>query len=209
LVFKSSSRAIVLIIALIGCEEILPPRVEPEKVLESSLDVGSGSYSFTGPWPQDSRGDDYEDDGNLGITFQLKNLYDEVLQDSVYIKGSFVIQVDLLGDNRTAMVEFNEGGVFPVPQLGLITMEPGDSVRISASWDHHLDNGDPIWFDEWYEGKMQFIGVDWSKRQYVFRSGSIPFTVTGSVQIFENVPAQVVGPVSFLSVYYLRVPIGP
>jgi len=203
LVFSLKSRALILAFVLLGCEESLPLRVEPEKVVVSSMNINSETYFFKGPWPPWSRGKTYDVGSPLLIAFTIKNVYDDVLQDSLYVRGSFTLGIASAGDNREVTMEFTNGIVYPPTQNGLLTIEPGDSATVTTTWDHYIREGEPVWFEEWFEKRMHFVGKDPIEECWTASTETMPFVGSGSIQVFKYVQPQEVGPVTFALVYKL------
>jgi len=167
------------------------------------MSISSGTYFFKGPWPPWSRGKTYDVSSPLAIVFTIKNIYDDVLQDSLYIRGSFTVGVASAGDNRGVTMEFTNGSVYPPTQNGLLTVEPGDSVFVTVTWDHYIREGEPIWFEEWFDKRMHYAGVDPIERCNSYSTELMPFVGSGSIQVFKHVQLQEVGPVTFALVYKL------
>lgn len=119
----------ILIFLFFSCKETLPPYLSPERVLVG--DVG-GLYVLTAS------------DNSVKLYFTVRNVFDETLQGPAKLAGKIQI---VLGRNpqvrKTAVL-----GVSNIlyarsydRQTGVITLDPGDSIRLGYSWDLVDDNG--------------------------------------------------------------------
>jgi hypothetical protein len=196
------------VFALLSCEEVLPPRDDPENVLEVSMSIESALFKFVetnrilgsgGIFPSDSFAID-----NVGILFAISNHHDEVLQGLPYLKGELEIQVRN-DPTRRGTLMFEGGVVFPpsVIQEGMLTIVPGDTAFVQLSWNHYFRPGVPAWERDWFDGSMTYRHeIDRNGNRWdVFRSSPIVFEVRGKLQAFENLQAESLKRTEFTGIY--------
>jgi hypothetical protein len=192
-----------LLFASSGCDETLPPRIEPGKFLKASLHVKPNSVvnvfidsnavsipiTINGP------------SGSLELS--LKSLFNEVLEEKPFISGTADVWLTSQPTVRTKVI-FTEVNVeYPyIEPNGYLTMVPGDSLAMAKQWTHIADNGRGFWNFVQLRNRVDGTG------RFYFESAPVRFTAVATVQAFENVPAEKTEPYEFSLVYniYVRYP---
>lgn len=187
-----------------GCDEALPPRIEPERFLKASLFVQPNSIvnvfidsAVTG-FPITINGTA----GSINVS--LKSFYNEVLEGRPYIKATVDVWLTSDPTIRTSVL-FGEANVeYPyIDPNGLLTLLPGDSVSMTKQWHHIADVGRAFWNYVQLRGR-----VDGTNRFY-YESAPVRYTAVATVQVFENVPAERTEPYEFELVYHVYVRFPP
>ena len=199
----------LLALSVSSCEELLPPRDDPQDLLTATVTAQSGLFAFVDTsTAQHLRWGQWSPDvffiESIGFVLAITNHYDEVLQGPPYLKGKMEVQVS---PTRRGTFEF-EGGVYWPPTLiqgDMLTLEPGDTLYLQVAWDHFLRPGIPIWEKDWSGGAMTFLGTEFLPgfpfRLGKFRSPPVRLEITGSIQVFEKLPPVEVGKAELTAIY--------
>lgn len=187
-------------IAVQGCDETLPPRIEPERFLKASLYVQPNSIvnvfidSATTGFPITINGSS----GSINVS--LKSYYNEVLEERPSINAKVDVWLTSDPSIRTTVL-FSEANVdYPyIEPNGLLTLLPGDSVSMSKQWHHIADVGRAFWNYVQLRGRIDGTG------RFFYESAPVRYTAVGTVQVFENVPAERTAPYEFELVYHIYV----
>jgi hypothetical protein len=188
---------------LIGCEESLPPKEPPRTVLQPSLTVMR---------PADVILRDSVLQGVGGAFLAaVKNVYDEVLQDSGRIRLNLDITmlnqpkdtVLMAGPNSPAMyragasrartvahtvhVEADEEYLLNWREYkrGILTLGIDTSAVIQRQWDHKTSEGIPFW------SLVNLYPMATPGGEPYLLSDTIRYRVEGTVQVFKVVQPQV------------------
>jgi len=176
----------ILIAFSLGCEESLPPRIEPEQALSAQVQASSYQRVIGGF----GLGNVFSTLENAHANIRIHNLYDEVLEDSARISGTL----------RVWLEEHPETGftVRLTPQMiwgpvqihnGMITLEPHgspggrDSLSFKVFLPHKTDDGVFLFY---------LVGRSWYQElngSWYFLSDSIKLVADASIQVFEKVQA--------------------
>lgn len=119
----------LLLIGSLSCTEPHPPYQDPLDVFESSIDA---EYAYR------------SNDNSLKIRLAVKNKFDETLHSKALLTGSIQISLQrnpdikktftLAASNLIQASSYN-----PVNQV--LTIDPGDSIRFSVTWNFIDDAG--------------------------------------------------------------------
>jgi hypothetical protein len=186
--------------ALSGCEETLPPREPPRTVLQPSLTV-------TRPGEVILRDSVLQGTGGSFLAV-VKNIYDEVLQDSGRIR--LKLDITMLNEPKgtiltagpaalsasasrvrtvahTAHVEADEEYLVNWREYkgGILTLGIDTSAVIRRQWDHKTSEGIPFW-----TLVNLYPGATPGGEAYLL-SDTVRYRVEGTVQIFKVVQPQV------------------
>lgn len=186
--------------ALMGCDESLPPREPPRTVLQPSLTV-------TRPGDVILRDSVLQGSGGSFLA-AVKNIYDEVLQDS----GRIRLELDITLMNppknaallaaraglsagpfrartfaHTAHVEANEEYLlnWREYQKGILTLGIDTSAVILRQWDHKTSEGIPFW------SLVNLSPAATPGGEPYLMSDTVRYRVEGTVQVFKVVQPQV------------------
>ncbi len=121
-----------------SCEESLPPRNDPPKVLAVSL---SAYYAYG------------YNTNELRLTVDVVNIYDETLADTAAITGAVEIVWTRLPQYRKTFVLSPKSMVYYHgfnPSTGELAFDPGDTLRFNYAWDFTTDDSVSILDDFQY-----------------------------------------------------------
>jgi hypothetical protein len=165
----------VLVVLCAGCEESLPPRVDPVEVLHPDVRMVGSTISLIG----------YDHDtlftgGNVRLS--LTNVYDEVLSEDALIRATVTLHLKEKPDSVRTLRLGLDNLVAPPGFFGpVLTIGVHESVELLAVWDQRTDNGTPFWTFPQYH-----IAYDSKGRPY-YQSDTISMVATTSMQVFERV----------------------
>ncbi len=115
------------------CDEPLPPYTEPEKILDGAL---TGLYIYPG-LPN-------RPENKLAVYFTFTNEYEETLQDTVHFQGSIEIRsARIPAVKKTFQIgasNLHTGAERYDPITRILTIDPGESVSFTVSWDFISDD---------------------------------------------------------------------
>jgi len=173
--------AVVFAVLWAGCDESLPPRVDPPEVLRPDVQMVGNTISLIG----------YDHDtlftgGNVRLS--MTNVHDEVLSEDARIRATVTLHLKVKPDSVRTLHLGLDDLVAPPGFFGpVLTIGVQERVELLAVWDQRTDNGTPFWtFPQYHEA------FDSKGRPY-YQSDTIPMVVTTSMQVFERVqPLEIV-----------------
>jgi len=176
-------------LALLACEESLPPRVDPDTVLVTALNGLEGTVTIT---------DSVQTSLPGSFFIQLTNVYDEVLQDDVRIAVTVDVWMKDQPQHRvTVQVGRSDLMNGNIIQAGMVTLGPDSSANFLKRWNHRTDNNQPFW---------EFVRLTrrttTSGRPYL-ESDPIRFVGQAHAQLFEHVQPIASQRVEFTFVYWI------
>jgi hypothetical protein len=123
---------VVASMLLSRCNEPYPSRKDPTEVFKASL---TGNYVLTAS------------ENAVKFHFTIVNDYDETFQARAALRGTVQIiltrnpsfrKTASLGPSNLTLARNYDSGT------GVLTIDPGDSIRLSYTWDFRDDNGDDL-----------------------------------------------------------------
>ena len=162
-------------LGLSGCEESLPPRQDPKTYLEASFSTQTRLITL--------------DEFNLRkprmvLRVSLRNLYDEVLQDTARVRGDVVLYLRDHPRVRKTFVWKEADIQTPGIVHGWIaTLPPNTALLLASEWDHMSDEDLTFWKYGTYTQKRTSSGQEY------LESDSLYFVAEGRVQLFRYGPA--------------------
>ncbi|MBI1803961.1 MAG: hypothetical protein HY033_09435 [Ignavibacteriae bacterium] len=120
---------IVLLLTFIGsCKEPLPPRNDPSDILQGTIE---GLYALTAS------------ENTLKVILTIRNTYDETLQDTAYILGSFriILARDSSYHKSITIADTNLIEGTYNRNTGVLTMDPNTIIRLRYTWNFIDDYG--------------------------------------------------------------------
>jgi hypothetical protein len=175
----------IFIVFSLGCEESLPPRIEPEQALSVRVQASSYQRVIGG-----FGGGNVFGGVNAHVNIRIHNLHDEVLEDSARIGGTLRVWLEDHPDTGFTIRLTPQMILGPVQiHSGLITLEPHgspggrDSLSLRILLPHRTDDGKLL---------FRLVGVSWHQEvngDWYMLSDSIKFVADASIQVFENVQA--------------------
>jgi hypothetical protein len=134
------ARAVILIfLALWGCEESLPPRNDPPKVLETTFGVlYPGDILIRDSLPPGLQG---------GFGANVKNVYTEVLQDTARVRMDVEVWLKDQPSVRATVhaTEKDVSNGWSVLSYPMLTLGIDTAAIIQKQWSHRTDAGIPFW----------------------------------------------------------------
>jgi len=169
--------AAVLAMVCVGCEESLPPRIDPEEVLHPDVQIVGNTISLHG----------YDHDtlftgGNVRLF--VTNVHDEVLSEEALIRATVTMHLKQKPDSVRTLELGRENLVLPAGFFGsVLTIGVQERVELLAVWDQRTDGGTPFWTFPLYHEAYD------SKGRVFYQSDTLYMSVTTSMQVFEKVQA--------------------
>jgi hypothetical protein len=163
-----------LLAGLPACDEALPPRVEPDKVIAYGLSLSSGSINV-------ERGA-----VTSGGTFTLNatNVYDDVLSDRALLVGYLTVHLKESPDSLRNLVYTSSDMLIPSMLIGgVLTIDPNQTLSLTQPWDFLTDHGTQLW------QPLPFLRGVTDKGRVFYRSGPGTLQVSGSLQLYDRVQA--------------------
>ncbi len=176
-----------------GCDEMLPPRDEPERFLVTTAVGLDGIVSY--------RGGAF--DGNGGaLLLTVKNVYSEVLQGEERIRGDVDVWMKDMPDKHALVQATKSNLTSPnLVRFNLVTLGPDTSATLLKRWEPRItagsDSGHFFW--EYVDSTQKFTALG---KPY-WESEPVHFVANARIQIFKNVQAVTVKQLEF-TVVYLR-----
>jgi hypothetical protein len=175
--FAPALLAAVLVLACAGCEESLPPRVDPVEVLRPDVQIIGNTISLRR----------FGSGTNLtGGDFRLSttNLHDEVLSGEALIRGTVALYLKQKPDSVRILDLGPDNLVRPSMLVGsVLTIGVNERVELLAVWNQRTDGGTPFWMFPLYHEAYD------SKGRVFYQSDTVYMSVTTSMQVFEKVQA--------------------
>lgn len=164
---------LILPLTLMGirCDESLPVRTNPTPVTYS-FSLVEGTVLVSGGVPTGRTG---------AIDVKVKNIYDEVLQDTENIEAVVTIRIrDMPDKGAVIRADHNDLVNTWILQGGVMTLGTDTTAWIARQWEHRTDQGVPFWsfVDSSY-------GVTLSGMPY-WESLPITFEAEATVQVFKH-----------------------
>ena len=170
-----------------GCDESLPPRDDPQGILQATLSVDEGVVVVTS-------------DGRIThagvITLTVRNKFNEVLQAESSLGGE--IEVWMAEDPSVRAVvpigkaDLADQGIAAFDQT---TLRPDSPAVFSKQWSHTTTNGTPLWTFVGLEPVVTLGG------ERFCQSGPVSLVARGSMKLFKNVAALNTNQVRFTLIY--------
>jgi hypothetical protein len=169
------------------CEESLPPREEPRDFLRATIEALPGPVVI-----QDSVA--ARTDG--GFYIELKNLFDEVLQDSALVQARIEIWLkDNPAQRGLAIADERNLVNGRIVSLGLTTLDVDSAAKFIMQWNHRTNEGIPFWSLVPLHQRFTPLGIPYCE------SDPMRFVAQASVQVFKHVQAQKTSEIEFSLVY--------
>ncbi len=166
---------LLLSFLLAGCEENLPPRKDPAEYLQASFTtqtrlIALDEYNIRQP--------------RMVLRLSIRNLYDEVLQDTARVRGD--VRLYLL--KRPDIIKTFVWGEGDVQTPGVVkgwiaTLRPNSEVMLASAWDQMSDRDSIFWKFGRYTKKFDNQGNPY------LESDSLYFVAEGRIQLFKYGPA--------------------
>jgi hypothetical protein len=180
--------AVALVLSGTGCEESLPPRVDPVEVLHPDVQIVGNTIAIE------------RDTNRTGGDFRLsvKNQHDEVLSDEALIRGTVTLNVHLQPDSVRVLHLGPRDLILQSMLVGsVLTIGVNQRAELLAVWDQRTQSGTPFWTFPSYH-----VAYD-SKGRVFYQSDTVYMSVTTSMQVFEKVQALEITQRQFPVVYEL------
>ena len=159
--------------ATLSCEEALPPRNEPRTFLVSTIELNPGPVVL-----QDSS----ETAREGSFILALRNIFDEVLQDSARVKATIEIWLKDDPSQRRVLVLDENDLSNVVVRFGIATLGVDSAARFARAWNHRTDNGTLFWrFSRHLYLRYSHAGTPYCE------TDPMQFLATASIQLFKNV----------------------
>jgi len=171
----------------IGCEESLPPRIQPEQFLAATLGVRDTVVTIDGGVATSGSGAFF-----LGLT----NLYEDVLDGPARVVGRVEVWFRDNPSQRTTVV----AGVLDVLNSGIIvgntaTLRVDSTMRMFKQWSHKTDSNIPFWEFVRMSPMVTPGGVPYCQ------SEPVHMVARASIQLFEHTAPELTGEIHFVLVY--------
>jgi hypothetical protein len=167
---------LVFVCLSLSCDESLPPRNDPTMLLAATLE----SFYSLGVTTN-----------HLYLTINVRNVYDETIQDTENISGTLEIVLRRNSLYRKT-VQLSSSNLLTVSAYNgttdQLTVDSGESVQLRYAWDFSTDveGSSPADFFRLYPD------VECSSRKFAYKD---VFIVKGTVQLFRSVGKVSFGPV--------------
>ena len=181
---------LVLLCAVsLTCDESLPPRGDPQSILQASLSVVEGVVMV-------------QPDGNpsnAGVfTLTVRNMYNEVLQADALLEGQ--IEVWLKDDPaRRTVVQLNRSDLAnsQIASLNVTTLRPDSPAVFVKQWSHMTMDGRPMWAGARLHPRVTNHGVKYCE------SEPVSFVAGGTMRLFKNVAGVKTDQIRFALIYQI------
>jgi hypothetical protein len=166
--------ALAASVVSLSCEEILPPREEPAKILKAAMAALVGVVVF----------------------LTVKNLHDEVLQERALVQADIDVAMRNMPTNR-AVVHADKDDLLNswILRANQITLAPDTAAQLIKQWDHRTAEGVPFW--EFVRLTLKFT----PRGEPYLESDPVNFVAKAEVQVFENVPREKTPQIEFSLIY--------
>lgn len=181
--------ALVMATGLPACDEILPPRSDPDTVLQMTVGISGEIIDIEEGIA--TRG------GN--IVFSAKNIYDEVLSDEALIRAVATLRIREFPDSSRSLV-LGSADISPSGLLvgKTLTLPVNDTIVLMQPWDQRTDRGTPFW-----ELGLAFTRRVTDKGAVYYESDPSHLTVLVTLQLFKKVQMRRLPPAEFVVTYRL------
>ena len=182
---------LLVIFAQFGCDEVLPPRDEPQQFLVTTAIGVDGALIYHGGAL----------DGNGGaLLLTAKNVYSEVLQGDERIRGNVDVWMRDFPDKRAAVLATKSNLTNPnLVRANLVTLGPDTTATLLKRWEHQVtagtDSGHFFW--QYVDSTEKFTPLG----ERYWESDPVHFVAEARIQIFKNVQAVKVKEFEFTVVY--------
>ena len=172
----------VVSVTINSCDENLPPYRDPSDLMEGKIE---GQYVLT------------ISDNSVKVFVTIRNVFDETLEGHAPLEGA--IEIESLRDPRLRKsVPLRVANMISVhgynSSLGLLTIDPGDSIRLGYSWNLIADNGTDL--------RSQFFRYTPDATcQDRLIANEETFILRGELKVFDRLPAVRCGPAGFAFCY--------
>ena len=174
-------------LATLSCDESLPPRDEPEKFLQATYSIATGTVEIRDSMVFGLAG---------GFVVSVKNINTEVLQDVEAARVELDVWLRDSADVRTKVVATKRELTDPsFVSGGLFTLRPNVSANFLKQWDHRTASGKPFW-----EYVPMTLKYDEHGNPY-FETDSVRFVAKGKVQLFKTKAPELLPQIQFTLVY--------
>jgi len=185
---KPRTTIFLLLFALCGCDESLPPRNEPAQVLETSFQVlQPGTVIIRDSLAAGMQG---------AFSSSVKNVYVEVLQDTERVRLDVEVWLkDQPAARATIHATAHDLATGWVVSGSLLTLGVNTAAVVQKQWNHRTDAGIPFWdFADMHQGAT-------ASGQPYCESTPLTFAGRATVQAFKNVQPVKVPEFEFVLVY--------
>ncbi len=181
--------AVQMAMVLPACDEILPPRSDPETVLQMTIGISSEMIDIEEGIA--TRG------GN--IVLFARNIYDEVLSDEALIRAVATIRLGEFPDSSRTLV-LGPADISPSRLLvgRTLTLPVNDTITLMQPWDQRTDGGKPFW-----ELGLAFTRRVTDKGEVYYESDPVHLTVLVTLQLFKKVQMRRLPPAEHVVTYRL------
>ncbi|MEK6571037.1 MAG: hypothetical protein AABZ61_06680 [Bacteroidota bacterium] len=179
--------SVLLILAVVSvtinsCDENLPPYRDPSDLMEGKIE---GQYVLI------------ISDNSVKVFVTIRNVFDETLEGRAPLEGA--VEIESLRDPRLRKsVPLRPSNLINARgyngNLGVLTIDPGDSIRLGYSWNLIADNGTDL--------RSQFFRFT-SDATCPGRliANEETFILRGELKVFDRLPAVRCGPAPFTFCY--------
>jgi hypothetical protein len=178
-----------VLIVLLGwvvfsCNESLPTYRDPAHVFSGEL---AARYTLT------------LNENSLKIEFRFTNVFDETLAGVASLEGSGIITLrrkPAVRKTFTMTVAHLVSGKY-VPATRMLTIDPGDTVRLIYTWDFRDDTGNDLRTGEFTyfpDPTCTFDEPVPVERRIAARE---TFIISASLRVFDRITPVVVGPIEY------------
>lgn len=175
--------------SLLGCDETLPSRDEPEEYLQTQFYVEAGTVILR---------DTVAEGGAGSFVLRVKNVYEEVLQDSAHVEARVEVWLKGNPDQKAIVVaKINSLVNNTIVRYGVLTLPVNVEAFIEKQWKHQTDSQIPFW---------RFVPVRHlvnSRGERYLESNPVSFVAKATVQLFKQRGIQRTGEVEFSLVYHV------
>jgi hypothetical protein len=158
---------VAAVVFLVSCDESLPPRQDPSDLLNSQV---SQYYLFTA------------DSNCVIVNLVVVNKFDETLSDRMALEGAIVMTSNRDSSvHKTLRLDASclKRGMYD-PLKGTLTIDPGDTVLIQATWNFTDDAGKSLGGDNFFE-----YNVDPTCKQRLVSNPEF-FTIDAKAKLFSK-----------------------
>jgi len=185
------------------CSESLPPYSEPQHPIEAAVVMASGEIDVVMGISHKTGHDTVVTMTYPSIIATFKNVYDEVLQDSVYVRGTIEIwDVDRPGNLAT--IDLLNAYTTPAPsgKGHMVTLLPNAYATTGSFWNNYTTGAlpRPFWIGVPSRTIAETIPGSNGSTTYLV-TDVIHLAVRATVQLFASY-GKVTSPIAKADVYY-------